>query len=75
MAVPVEDANSLIEKSQKGEKIHSLTEFAIQDEVEEIDHTYSNVVGQDDLTRFDKLKGGKRRHNSKRKKGRRKKPV
>jgi cell fate regulator YaaT (PSP1 superfamily) len=60
IAVPVEEANRLIEISNKGEKINSLTEFAVQEEVEEIDSTYSNVVGQDDLTRFDKNKGGRR---------------
>ena len=77
VALPVEDANRLIANSQKGEKIQSLTEFAIPEEAEEIDHTYSNVVGQDDLTRFDKSKGGKRRNKSNKKKGGRnkKKPV
>ena len=69
VALPVEDANRLITNSQKGEKIHSLTEFAIPEETEEIDHTYSNVVGQDDLTRFDKSKGGKRRNKRNKKKG------
>ena len=77
VALPVEDANRLIANSQKGEKIQSLTEFAIPEEAEEIDHTYSNVVGQDDLTRFDKSKGGKRRNKRNKKKGGRnkKKPV
>ena len=77
IALPVEEANRLIANSQKGKKIHSLTEFAIPEETEEIDHTYSNVVGQDDLTRFDKSKGGKRRNKRNKKKGGRnkKKPV
>ena len=77
VALPVEDANKLITNSQKGEKIHSLTEFAIPEESEEIDHTYSNVVGQDELTRFDKSKEVKRRNKRNKKKGGRnnKKPA
>ena len=77
VALLVEDANKLIVNSQKGEKIHSLTEFAIPEETEEIDHTYSNVVGQDDLTRFDKFKGEKRRNKRNKTKGGRnmKKPL
>ncbi len=77
VALPVEEANRLIANSQKGEKINSLSEFAIPEEVEEIDHTYSNVVGQDDLTRFDSSKGGRRKKRNKRKggNGRNKKPA
>ena len=40
--------------------MHHL-QFAIPEEVEEIDHTYSNVVGQDELTRFDKFGNKKRK--------------
>ena len=69
IALPVEEANRLIANSQKGEKILSLTEFAIPEEVEEINHTYSNVVGQDDLTRFDKSKGGRRKNKRNKRKG------
>lgn len=79
VALPVEEANRLIAKSQKGEKITSLSEFAIAEEVEEIDHTYSNVVGQDDLTRFDKSKGGRHKNSRNKRKGggnhRKKKPT
>ena len=60
VALTVEDATRLIANSQKGEKIASLADFAIPEEVDEIDHTYSNVVGQDELTRFDKS-GNKKR--------------
>ena len=61
VALPVEEANRLIAKSQVGEKITSISEFAIPEDVEEIEHTYSNVVGQDDLTRFDNSKIGRRK--------------
>ena len=72
IALPVEEANKLISNSQKGIKVNSLVEFAIPEEEEEIDHTYSNVVGQDDLTRFDKSKSKRR---NKRKGRNRKKPA
>ena len=65
VALPVEDATRLIASSQKGEKIASLADFAIPEEVEEIDHTYSNVVGQDELTRFDKSGNKKRKKRRK----------
>lgn len=73
IALPVEEANRVIARSQKGERIASLNEFAIQEEEEEIDYTYSNVVGQDDLTRFDKSKNH-RRKSGKHVKRRKKKP-
>ena len=72
IALPVEEANKLIANSLKGVKVASLVEFAIPEEEEEIDHTYSNVVGQDDLTRFDQSKGKRRK---KRKGKKRKKPT
>ncbi len=65
VALPVEDATRLIANSQKGKKIISLADFAIPQEVEEIDHTYSNVVGQDELTRFDKSENKKRKKKKK----------
>ena len=70
--IPLEEANRLISKSEKGEKIRSLSQFAIQETPDEISKTYSNVVGQDDLTRFDdakrkKQKYGGNKHRNKRK--------
>ena len=70
--IPLEEANRLISKSEKGEKIRSLSQFAIQETPDEISKTYSNVVGQDDLTRFDdakrkKQKYGDNKHRNKRK--------
>ena len=61
--VPVEKAMELINASNKGEKIHSLSDYVIQDAPEAIEETYSNVVGQDDLNRFDNKTGNKRRPN------------
>ena len=60
--IPLEEANRLISKSEKGEKIESLSQFAIQETPDEISKTYSNVVGQDDLTRFDDARRKKPKH-------------
>ncbi len=69
IAISVEEANRLISKSNQGVKIQSINEFAIPAQADEIDHTYSNVVGQDDLTRFDKSKREKRRNKRSKKIG------
>jgi cell fate regulator YaaT (PSP1 superfamily) len=54
--VSLEESRRLIEASDKGKKIGSISQFAIQDLPDEVSKTYNNVVGQDDLTRFDKNK-------------------
>ena len=54
--VSLEESKRLIEASDKGKKIGSISQFAIQDLPDEVSKTYNNVVGQDDLTRFDKNK-------------------
>ena len=77
--VSLEESKKLIEASNKGEKIGSISQFAIQDLPDEVSKTYSNVVGQDDLTRFDKNKrqgrksGGKSKNRTQnRRRGQRK---
>ena len=65
IALPLEDANELFQASKKGEKIASISEFAIQEEDEPTDVTYSNVVGQDELTRFDSSKKKSKRRKKK----------
>tara|TARA_B110000444_G_scaffold261085_1_gene310992 strand:- start:5204 stop:6355 length:1152 start_codon:yes stop_codon:yes gene_type:complete len=67
--VPVEKAMELINASNKGEKIHSLADYVIQDAPEAIESTYSNVVGQDDLKRFDNKKGNKKKYKGRSYKG------
>ncbi len=61
--IPVDKVNEIIALNQKDSKPASLEEFV---EIEEVpkDAIFSNVVGQDSLTRFDKPKK-KRRHNRK----------
>ena len=53
VAVTLEDMNELLEMNKRGEYPHSLTEFALEEGPDEVDEVYSNVVGQDSLTRFD----------------------
>lgn len=68
VAVSAERVKEVMELNKKGEIPDVLAEQVFEDVVEkELD--YLNVVGQDDLTRFDnkKKKPTKRRNNSKRK--------
>jgi hypothetical protein len=64
----VEKANEIIALNKKGEKPLALEEFIIEAPKAEKE-PYSNVVGQDSLTRFDqpKQKGKKRRNKSRNK--------
>ena len=69
VAVTLEDMQELLEMNKRGEYPHSLTEFALEEGPDEVDETYSNVVGQDSLTRFDE-----HRHRRKKWSGRRNRP-
>lgn len=58
--VPTERVKEIIRMNKDGEKPNDLIEFADIPEVKKVD--YENVVGQDDLTRFDRPKtSGKKR--------------
>jgi hypothetical protein len=66
--VAVDRVNEILEMNKKGEKPESLEDYA---EVVEATPDYSNVVGQDSLTRFDKKRsnrGGRRRGRNQQKK-------
>jgi len=65
--LPVDKVNEIIERNKNGKKVVSLEEFAVEKEIDEQD-VFSNVVGQDSLTRFDKPK--RRRNNKNRQKDR-----
>jgi len=65
IAMNVEDANELIAASAKGEVVGSLAAYELEEEPEEVDSTFGNVVGQESLTRFDEAKR-KRRRNKRR---------
>ena len=68
VAMNVDDANDLIAASQKGEVITGLQSYVVEDEPEEVDDTFGNVVGQESLTRFDEAK---RRRKKRRPSGKR----
>ena len=57
-------ANQIIEKNKKGEKVPSLEEYAVE-HIEDTKTEFENVVGQDSLTRFDNPKRNNRRKNNK----------
>jgi len=65
IAMNVEDANELIAASAKGEVVGSLAAYELEEEPEEVDSTFGNVVGQESWTRFDEAKR-KRRRNKRR---------
>ncbi len=69
VAVTLEDMHELLEMNKRGQYPHSLTEFALEEGPDEVDETYSNVVGQDSLTRFDE-----QRRRRKKRSGRRNRP-
>jgi len=61
----VEKTNEIIAKNKKGIKVSSLEEYVEDEKIIESE-IFSNVVGQDSLTRFDKPKrrNNKRRNNN-----------
>ncbi|MEG9327409.1 regulatory iron-sulfur-containing complex subunit RicT [Salinimicrobium catena] len=62
-----EQANDIIKKNSKKESVSSLEEYAV-DLQQEAKPDFTNAVGQDSLTRFDKKGGGKKKRKNKRKK-------
>ena len=62
--ITTEQANEIIEKNKKREKVASLEEYAAE-HIEDTKNEFENVVGQDSLTRFDSPKPNKKRKNNK----------
>ncbi len=63
-----EQANDIIQKNSKREPVNSLEEYAVEVQVDS-KPDFTNAVGQDSLTRFDKKGGGgKKKRKNKRKK-------
>jgi hypothetical protein len=60
-----EDASAIVEQNKRGEFPEALEEMAAPAAVAE--PVYTNVVGQDDLTRFDRQGGGQNRKKKKKK--------
>ncbi|MCD2258180.1 PSP1 domain-containing protein [Psychroserpens luteolus] len=63
-------ANEIIEKNKRKEKVASLEEYA-SELIEDTKTEFENVVGQDSLTRFDNPKRKNKRRNNKGKQRRR----
>ncbi|GAA4309772.1 regulatory iron-sulfur-containing complex subunit RicT [Pontixanthobacter gangjinensis] len=66
-----EQANKIIAKNRKDEAVGSLEEYEVEVQlVESKDKGFSNAVGEDSLTRFDKPKQQRKRRNNKKRKKR-----
>ncbi|MEP5256087.1 MAG: regulatory iron-sulfur-containing complex subunit RicT [Winogradskyella arenosi] len=61
--ITTQQANEIIEKNKKREKVASLEMYAV-DHIEDTKTEFENVVGQDSLTRFDNPKSKKKRKNN-----------
>jgi len=62
--ITTSQANEIIAKNKKKEKVASLEEYAAE-HIEDTKNEFENVVGQDSLTRFDNPKPNKKRKNNK----------
>lgn len=67
----IEKVNEIIAINKKGNKVATLEEFKEEIFIDTNKEIYSNIVGQDSLTRFDQPK---RKNNNRRKNNRKKKP-
>ncbi|WP_299121096.1 regulatory iron-sulfur-containing complex subunit RicT [uncultured Winogradskyella sp.] len=67
--ITTDQANEIIEKNKKKEKVASLEEYAAE-HIEDTKNEFENVVGQDSLTRFDSPKSRKKRKNNRNNKNR-----
>ena len=70
----VDQTNQIIQMNKKNQKVGSLEEFALEHEYETVESSssFTDVVGQDSLTRFDKPKN--RRRRKKKPRGKRNRP-
>ena len=63
LAIKLEDVKTIMALNENGEKPESLDDFNVNNAQPE-ETTYENVVGQDELTRFDNKGGTKNRRNN-----------
>ena len=61
--ITAEQANEIIAKNKRKEKVASLEEYAAE-HIQDTKTEFENVVGQDSLTRFDSPKSKKKRKNN-----------
>lgn len=67
--ITTDQANEIISKNTKKEKVASLEEYAVE-HIQDTKNEFENVVGQDSLTRFDSPKPKKKRKNNRNNKNR-----
>jgi len=67
VALDVDTVHEIIASNKAGNKFDDLKEYEIEIEEPVEDESYSNVVGQDSLTRFDTAKKKRRKGRNKRK--------
>ncbi|EDP70925.1 hypothetical protein FBALC1_00537 [Flavobacteriales bacterium ALC-1] len=63
--ITTEQANEIITKNKKKERVASLEEYAAE-HIQDTKNEFENVVGQDSLTRFDSPKPKRKRKNNRR---------
>lgn len=61
----ISEAKEIIDLNKKGELVDEIAKRIAKSEVTQEDMEYTNVVGQDDLTRFDNKKSNNKRRNRK----------
>jgi cell fate regulator YaaT (PSP1 superfamily) len=71
VAVSLEDMKELMAMNERGEYPANLKGFVQVDEPDEVDEVYSNVVGQDSVTRFDERKRSRKKRSGRRNQGKR----
>ncbi len=60
VGIPVEQVKEILAMNEAGEKPMTLMDFMVEEIVEK-EEVYTNVVGQDSLTRFDQKRGRRRK--------------
>lgn len=60
VGIPVDQVKEIIAMNEAGEKPMTLMDFMVEEIVEK-EEVYTNVVGQDSLTRFDQKKGRRKK--------------
>jgi cell fate regulator YaaT (PSP1 superfamily) len=69
VAVSLEDMKELMAMNERGEYPVNLKDFMQVEEPDEVDEVYSNVVGQDSVTRFDESKRNRKKRSGRRNQG------
>ena len=70
LAVTAQNANEIIDLNKKGTKVSSLEEYAF--DMDDDKPVFTDLVGQESLTRFDKTKSKRRKKNRRNRNNRRK---